>query len=361
MDSLNGTEKPSKFWSGEDDWLDVSEFLDEKYGFLPVVVPITEPAVGYGGAGGLLFISKPLGNVRTGYERPDLTFVGGAATENGTRGVAAGDMRYWMDGRIQSLAGVVCASVNLDFHGIGEDGRLNDHPLGYTLEPKGGGVQGKYRMGNSRLWLGLSYVYAVTNVSFDEPERPGLPEFERDSDVGGVTPSLTFDTRDNIFTPSCGTYVEASLGLFGAALGSDDSFQRARLIAMQFIPLGKQLFLGIRGEAGASFNDAPFYLRPFIYLRGAPIMRYQGEEAAQIEAELRWQFWKRFSLVGFSGCGAAWNDFERVESAQSIVTGGAGLRYEIARQYGLHMGFDVAFAPENTAFYIQVGSAWARP
>ena len=35
-----------RFWSKEDGWFDVSGFLDEKYGFLPIVLPITEPAVG---------------------------------------------------------------------------------------------------------------------------------------------------------------------------------------------------------------------------------------------------------------------------------------------------------------------------
>jgi hypothetical protein len=51
----------------------------------------------------------------------------------------------------------------------------------------------------------------------------------------------------------------------------------------------------------------PFYLRPFISLRGAPIMRYQGDEVAQLEAELRWQFWQRFSVVGFAiQVGGAW-------------------------------------------------------
>jgi hypothetical protein len=74
---------------------------------------------------------------------------------------------------------------------------------------------------------------------------------------------------------------------------------------MQFIPLHPKLTLGFRGEGAASFGDEPFYMRPFIYLRGAPAMRYQGEEMAQIEAELRWQFWKRLSLVGFVGGGAA--------------------------------------------------------
>jgi hypothetical protein len=47
------TNAPSKFRSAEDGWPDASGFLDEKYGFLPVVIPITEAAVGYGAAGGL--------------------------------------------------------------------------------------------------------------------------------------------------------------------------------------------------------------------------------------------------------------------------------------------------------------------
>jgi hypothetical protein len=61
------------------------------------------------------------------------------------------------------------------------------------------------------------------------------------------------------------------------------------------------------------------------------------------------------------GGGAAWNDFERFHSTQTIVTGGVGFRYELARKYGIHMGLDPAFGPDTTAVYVQVGSAWARP
>ena len=66
-------------------------------------------------------------------------------------------------------------------------------------------------------------------------------------------------------------------------------------------------------------------------------------------------------MVGFAGGGAVWNDFEQLDNVKSAVAGGAGFRYEIARKYGIHMGVDVAFGPDNTAVYIQVGSAWARP
>ena len=70
------TQASSKF-RGDDDWPDLSGFLDERYGFVPLVIPITEPAVGYGAAGVLAFIDKPLGEAQAGFGRPDITAVGG--------------------------------------------------------------------------------------------------------------------------------------------------------------------------------------------------------------------------------------------------------------------------------------------
>src|SRR3974390_2995546 len=54
-----GTNAASKFRSPEDGWFDVSGFLEEKYGFIPVPLIITEPAVGYGG-GPCLIVPRKL-------------------------------------------------------------------------------------------------------------------------------------------------------------------------------------------------------------------------------------------------------------------------------------------------------------
>jgi len=358
----DGSGAKSKFRSAQDGWFDVSGFLDESYGFLPVVIPITEPAVGYGAAFALAFIDKPLAGAGAGLGRPNITAAGGLWTENDSWGAVAGDSRYWFDERLQTLGGAIYASVNLDFYGIGDDPVLDKNPLRYNLEPKGGLVRGKYRLGGTRLWAGLSYAFVSTQVSFDAPaETPGIPDYERDSDVGGMTPSLVYDSRDNVFTPIRGTYVEVTAGIFSQAFGGDDEFQRVQLVVFEYIPIHSSVHLGLRGDGTASFGDAPFYLRPFISLRGAAAMRYQGEQVAQVETELRWQFWKRLSLLGFVGYGAAWIDFDRIENIQTVVTGGPGFRYELAREYGIHAGVDVGFGPDDTAIYIQVGSAWARP
>jgi hypothetical protein len=45
----------SKFLDPEDGWFDMSAFLDMRGGFVPLAVPVTEPAVGYGVGGGLVF------------------------------------------------------------------------------------------------------------------------------------------------------------------------------------------------------------------------------------------------------------------------------------------------------------------
>ncbi|NLH71686.1 MAG: BamA/TamA family outer membrane protein [Verrucomicrobia bacterium] len=353
---------PSASDSAEDGWPDLSRFMDKPYGFVPVVIPITEPAVGYGAAALLAFIDKRQDERVAGFGRPNITAAGGLVTANGTSGVLAGDTRHWLDDRLQTLVGLGYASINLDFYGIGDDRALRNQPLDYSLEPLGGVARAKYRLGHSCWWTGLGYSLATTRVAFDAPSgTPGLPPFERDSQVGGVTPMLNYDSRDNFFTPASGTFAEAAAGVFSEALGGDAEFQRVGLIAMRYVPLHQKLTLGLRGDVNLSFGDVPFYLRPFVFFRGVQAMRYQGEHVIQAEAELRWQFWKRLSLVGFVGGGTAWNEFNRYENSRNLVAGGTGFRYELARKYGLHMGFDVAFGPDEPIFYVQFGSAWLRP
>lgn len=351
----------SKFIDPHDGWFDVSAFLDTGHGFVPVFVPITEPAVGYGLGGGLVFIRRNPALPSGEYRRPNMTVVGGMGTENGTWAAFAGHSGSWKDDRLQTLAGAVYGSINLDFYGIG-DGPLNDHPVQYELEPIGGRVNARYRLGESRVHAGIGYGWASINVSFDDDAALSqvTPE-ELESRVAGLVPAIVFDSRDNNFTPTKGLYGELDAGIYAEALGGTSDFQRINLIGIYYRPAGDRVFLGVRGDATFSFNDTPFYMRPYISLRGAPVMRYLGENAASVELEARWQFWKRVSAVGFAGTGIAWVESDNFESEQSIVAGGGGFRYELARRYGLHMGFDVAWGPDETALYIQFGSAWFRP
>jgi hypothetical protein len=89
-------------------------------------------------------------------------------------------------------------------------------------------------------------------------------------------------------------------------------------------------------------------------------MKYQGKEVVLAEMEVRWNFLGRWSIVGFSGVGRTAANFRNLGSSKTVFTQGAGLRYRIARLFGMDAGIDVAHGPGEWAFYIQVGSAWAR-
>ena len=52
------TKKKLSFKDPEDGALDLSQFLLEANGVLPVIIPITEPAVGYGGGAAILYFHK---------------------------------------------------------------------------------------------------------------------------------------------------------------------------------------------------------------------------------------------------------------------------------------------------------------
>ncbi len=351
----------SRFVDPEDGWFDVTAFLDTAYGFLPVVVPITDPAVGYGAVGALAFIDRdPEATART---RPNIGVAGGLATENGSRGWFAGHLGTWRDGRLRTMAAYADMDVNLEFFGFGDEPRLDDRALDYGISARGAVAGGNYRIGDSAFWAGLRYARADSQVEFDPFDTPpaGVVPDDHDLRLAALTPSLTLDLRNNFFTPTRGWYADLSVPLFRDQLGSDRDFEKVNLTLLHYRPLGERWFLSARAGARDSSDGTPFYLRPFVTLRGVQSLRYQGERAAEFEAELRWQFHPRFSLVGFGGAGTARSDFERQQRTESVTAGGAGFRYLVARGHGLHMGIDVAFGPDEAIFYVVVGSAWLRP
>jgi hypothetical protein len=65
--------------------------------------------------------------------------------------------------------------------------------------------------------------------------------------------------------------------------------------------------------------------------------------------------------VGFGGAGIARREFSGRDRDSSVSAGGAGLRYLVARTYGLHLGMDVAWGPDEPVIYVIFGSQWLRP
>jgi hypothetical protein len=77
-----------------------------------------------------------------------------------------------------------------------------------------------------------------------------------------------------------------------------------------------------------------------------------------LDTELRWNVTPRWALIGFLGAGRAWGTKSTFSQAGIVTAGGVGFRYLVARRLGIYAGLDLAKGPEDTAVYIQAGSAW---
>ncbi|HEY6828556.1 MAG TPA: hypothetical protein VI259_16975, partial [Gemmatimonadaceae bacterium] len=299
----------ARFFDPEDGQLDLSYFLEDPRGFLPIPILVTEPAVGYGGGAAGMFLRPRKEAGEEGWAFPNISAAGAFATQNGTWGAFGGDASRWLDGRLRTLVGAGTGRVNLDFYGLGLDPSSVYEKVRYSLEFTGAIAQVNWQLAPKSPWaVGLRYVYAdVDPVLRDQPLFPSLADGVRVK-VSAPTPILEFDTRDNVFTPTRGVYAESSWLASRKSLGATDDFERFTQVLMGWYPATSDITLGVRGNYAWSSDATPFFLRPFVQLRGVPAVRYQGDQAASLEVEARWQFYGRWSVVAFAGGGTTRSD-----------------------------------------------------
>ena len=355
------------FTDPADGAFDMSRFIKTRTGFVPILAPVTEPAVGYGIAGGVVFFHRkeretspdppPEGEGRM--TPPSLSAVGGFATENGSWGVFGGHRGVWKEDRIRYLGGLGYASLQLTVYGttpqtsdISRDIEIRTVPFVQDIAA---------RIPGSDFFAGLRYAFVASEITF-KPGRilPGVTdrEWAGSSKIGGLIPYLEYDSTDNFFTPGRGIHAKASLGIFDEIFGGEYDYRELHAKAVGYWPVLPTVVAGLRADGQFVAGDAPFYALPFVQLRGIPAMRYQGTDVLTLETEERWMVTPRWGLVGFAGIGKAADGFDALQDAETVWNAGGGFRYLTAREFGLQMGVDVARGPEEWAIYVVFGNSW---
>lgn len=185
-----------------------------------------------------------------------------------------------------------------------------------------------------------------------------LPEVAFARRSSGIGPTVEYDSRDNIFTPTRGWTGSLDLNFYAPAFGSDNTFQAYRGHVFAYWPMASELVVAGRLDGRAARGEVPFYMYPYVDLRGVPAGRLQDQNTGVVETEAQWKVTPRWSLIGFAGVGRAWGRSESLGEAPSAVAQGVGFRYLIARRLGLYVGLDYAHSNYDHAFYLQVGGAW---
>ncbi len=353
-----------------DNCFDLSDFVINKKGFVPMPLIITEPALGgFGAALVPVFIqpNKPKEvNGKMVPLPPNATALFGGYTLNDSWAVGGARSASIPKWGIRYAIGGAYMDVNMDYYfnldkldkDVGAEFNIRAIPVFFSVTKE---------LKDPRYSVALRYLFMHNDLEVKTPAAVPLQQKINDlisgylsGNIGKLGLEFAYDNRDNTFTPNKGvkTYVTADWS--NPAFGSDYQYGQFEGALYYYFPLSHNLITGTRFDMQQVVGDIPFYVKPFIDMRGVPTARYQGRTTALVELEERWDFTRRWSLVFFGGMGKGFDEFSKFNDAEWAWSYGGGFRYLMARKLGLRMGVDLAMGPEGFAYYLVFGTSWLR-
>jgi hypothetical protein len=328
---------------------------------------ITEPAIGKGLGAGLIYFhgkeaaerprvqsgSSVASTGRRGAPPPTATAVGGFYTSNETAGIVAGHSRTMAEDKYRMVGALATMDVNAAFYQGGEG-------FDFGLDADAIYARLQRRVGDSNVFLGVSTMWLDGFTSFDTGQRTDLPPSVVDfpfTDVG-IAASAIYDSRDDSMMPGEGQLYDLTVWRHDDALGSDFNYTNTRVKVLSFHEVNEDWHIGFRFDFATNSGDAPFFAIPYVPLRGIPALRYQGETAGAIEFEARYDIAPRWAAIAFFGAGFVNSDDPLYEDPGDIYGSGFGARFQLFTEQNVWVGLDMAWGPEESNWYIQIGHPW---
>jgi len=331
----------------------------KKVGFVGLPIPMANPTLQQGLALGAAAL------YHLGEDSPaSMTGVGALATSTESWGYGLVQKVYTSHDRWRITAGAVRFKLNLRFYGIEANPGPNDQYASFSLDGKAYGAQLLRSLGKN-VYMGLGYIYLSNTTTFDF--KSNLPEVAfRDlsfkQSVAVLSLPFLWDTRDKPLNPKHGNYLNLTARLSDSAIGSDATFQQYRFGFSHYVHLNGRMVLAVRGTACDTQNRAPFYLLCTLGsgdgLRGFPVEVYWSRSSAAGVAEWRWNFAGRWGVVAFTGAGSTGPGITNLDLDDLVPSYGLGIRFMMAKDYGVNIGIDYGRSNDRDAIYFRVGEAF---
>src|SRR5215218_4417600 len=207
--NCQATKKAISLKDSLDGKFDLSDYIIDANGFVPIPYIITEPALGgFGGALFPVFIKKRpayrdavKGRLQVTPIAPDITGGGVIYTANKTWGTFGFRSGTIVKRRIKYAVGGGYIHLNMSFYKTFE--QIGEKELKFTIDAIPAVLQGTKRLVLSRWYAGFKYIFLKTSVSFrgDSTLRLLVDSLNLDRLINQFGIIVEMDSRDNIFTP----------------------------------------------------------------------------------------------------------------------------------------------------------------
>ncbi len=218
----------------------------------------------------------------------------------------------------------------------------------------------------NNIFLGFRYEYQkLMNIEyikgglFDKENVAGRYDYH----VSGLGLSITYDTRNNAFSPDKGSMLQFYFSHFDNFFGSDYKYTNFVLDARRFMKIYKQQVLAL--QLYGFFNSGETPLRSLGLLGGSNMMRgyysgrFRDKTLTVFQAEYRVPVYWRIGVVAFGGVGNVSSDLKNIDFNNVKYSLGGGLRLALNKAEKLNLRLDYGVARGGSSgFYFQLGEAF---
>ena len=214
------------------------------------------------------------------------------------------------------------------------------------------------------LSVGVGYEFdGFSNLKVEEGgtlEASDVPG-KRDGTVSNVGVQAFYDTRDNIFYPTKGFYIQGNYFTSSKLLGSSFNYTKFELDNRYYQKVGKRQVVAANLFLANSSKNTPFY--DLYYLgskrsRGINNRRFQDNAELSFALEYRFPIAGRFGAAIFGSTGTVAPDLSETFSSSFKPSGGAGIRYIINKRDGVRIRVDYGMSSEGGNFYFTIKEAF---
>jgi outer membrane protein assembly factor BamA len=179
--------------------------------------------------------------------------------------------------------------------------------------------------------------------------------------ISGLGLVFSLDSRDNIFFPLRGNYIQVSAKLFNRFLASDYDFFKFRADLRRYYPLWRSHVLALQCLFQATPGTTPFMslsqLGGDSLMRGYYSGRFRDKVLLAAQAEYRLPLWWRFGLVGFAGMGEVADRISCLSAGRLKYSYGFGFRFRVNSE-GARLRLDFAYGKGTSGVYFTAGEAF---
>ena len=216
-----------------------------------------------------------------------------------------------------------------------------------------------------RIYLGPTTSLIKSTTSFGFPGASGEDSVSISS-LNNVGYIISNDTRDNIQYPTRGMILNFRNQFYRSWVGSDFEFERYVVTYNQFFklnPKSEKHVLAIRATFDVASGDVPFEGQTVVGgddIRGYSQGKYRNDQVYTLQAEHRWNFYKRWGMVAFAGVANAVEKLSDIPQSEFLPGAGAGIRFKMLPSERINIGIDAAVGKEDYSITFRIGEAFGR-